>query len=167
LPVKVDGPLQRVIGGWQTNGIVSLYDGLPFSVNSATNSLNIGSGTRADRLRNGSLPVGERTIDRWFDTTAFTAPGPQLFGNGGRNILRGPGTKQLDFSVFKDFPFGAEGGRRLQFRTEFFNLTNTPQFNNPNSTVGAPGAGTIRSAGAPLTFQRTSRQIQLALKFYF
>ncbi|MCA2962404.1 MAG: TonB-dependent receptor [Acidobacteriaceae bacterium] len=167
LPVKVEGPLRRVIGGWQTNGIVSLYDGLPFSVNSATNSLNIGSGTRADRLRGGALPAGERTIDRWFDTAAFTAPGPQLFGNGGRNILRGPGTKQLDFSVFKDFPFGTEGGRRLQFRTEFFNLTNTPQFNNPNATVGAPGAGTIRSAGAPLTFQRTSRQIQLALKFYF
>ncbi len=39
--------------------------------------------------------------------------------------------------------------------------------NKPNATAGAPGAGTIRSAGAPLTFQRTSRQIQFALKFYF
>jgi hypothetical protein len=55
----------------------------------------------------------------------------------------------------------------LQFRAEFFNLTNTPQFNNPSTTVGAPGAGSISSAGAPLSLQRTSRQIQFALKFYF
>ncbi len=167
LPVKIDGPARYVLGGWQTNGILSLYDGLPFSVASATNSLNIGSGTRADRLREGSLPGGERNIDRWFDVTAFAPPGPQLFGNGGRNILRGPGTKQLDFSLFKDFPFSQDLARRVQFRAEFFNLSNTPQFNNPNATVGAPGAGTIRSAGAPLTFQRTSRQIQFALKLYF
>ncbi|MDX1982841.1 MAG: TonB-dependent receptor, partial [Bryobacteraceae bacterium] len=167
LPVKVSGPLNYAIGGWQTNGILSLYDGLPFSVASATNSLNIGSGTRADRLREGSLPSSERSIDRWFDVTAFAPPGPQLFGNSGRNILRGPGTKQLDFSIFKDFPFSGEAGRRVQFRAEFFNISNTPQFNNPNATAGAPGAGTIRSAGAPLTFQRTSRQIQFALKLYF
>ncbi|MBM3727996.1 MAG: TonB-dependent receptor [Acidobacteria bacterium] len=167
LPVHPRGPLNHVFGGWQTNGILSLYDGLPFSVASATNSLNIGSGTRADRLRNGALPKDGRNIDRWFDIAAFAPPGPQLFGNGGRNILRGPGTKQVDFSVFKDFGFSSDSARRIQFRTEFFNLTNTPQFNNPNSTVGAPGAATIRSAGAPLTFQRTSRQIQLALKLYF
>jgi hypothetical protein len=166
LPIKVEGAANHVAGGWQVNGILSLYDGLPFSVGSATNSLNIGSGTRADRLREGALPAEERSIDRWFDVTAFAPPGPQQFGNGGRNILRGPGTKQLDFSLFKEFPFDGES-KRVQFRAEFFNISNTPQFNNPNATVGAPGAGTIRSAGAPLTFQRTSRQIQLALKLYF
>jgi hypothetical protein len=167
VPLKMNGPLNHAVGGWQTNGILSLYDGLPFSVASATNSLNIGSGTRADRLRDGKLPSSERSIDRWFDVSAFAPPGPQLFGNGGRNILRGPGTKQLDFSMFKDFSLDENSNRRIQFRAEFFNISNTPQFNNPNATAGAPGAGTIRSAGAPLTFQRTSRQIQFALKFYF
>jgi len=167
IPVKLSGAMQQALGGWQTNGILSLYDGLPFSVNSATDTLNIGSGTRADRLRDGALPASERNLNRWFDVTAFGAPGPQLFGSGGRNILRGPGTKQLDFSLFKNFQFSQDSVRRFQFRAEFFNLSNTPQFNNPNATVGAAGAGTIRSAGAPLTFQRTSRQIQLALKFYF
>lgn len=165
--VKVEGTLRRVIGGWQANGIVSLYGGLPFSVQSATNSLNIGSGSRADRLRDGSLASGERTIERWFDVSAFTAPGPQLFGNSGRNILRGPGTKQVDFSLFKDFPLSGNSGRRLQFRGEFFNVTNTPQFNNPNATIGVPGAGMIGSAGSPVSFQRTSRQIQFALKLSF
>ncbi len=167
LPLRAPGAWNTIAGGWQLNGIVSLYGGLPFSVQSATNTLNIGSGTRADRLSSGELPSGERSIEHWFDTTAFAAPGPQQFGNGGRNILRGPGTKQADLSLFKEFFFSEDAARRLQFRAEFFNITNTPQFNTPASTVGAAGAGTIRSAGSPLTFQRTSRQIQFALKLYF
>lgn len=167
LPIRMDGAWNALLGGWQLNGIVSLYGGLPFSVQSATNTLNIGSGTRADRIGSGELPSSERTLDRWFDTSAFTAPGPQRFGNGGRNILRGPGTKHADLSLFKEFRFAGEEGPRLQFRSEFFNITNTPQFNNPAATIGAAGAGSIRSAGSPLTFQRTSRQIQFALKLYF
>lgn len=159
--------LRQAIAGWQVNGILSWYGGLPFSVGSSTNTLNIGSGTRADRICTGDLPSSERTFQRWFNTSCFTAPGPQLFGNGGRNILRGPGTKQLDFSLFKDFPFNEDGARRLQFRAEAFNLTNTPQFNNPGATAGAAGAGVISSAGSPLTLQRTPRQLQLALKLYF
>jgi len=167
LPFRASGALRQVVEGWQVNGILSLYGGLPFSVASANNTLNIGSGTRADRLGEGSLPSDQRTPQRWFDTEAFATPGPQQFGNGGRNILSGPGTKQLDMSLFKAFPFSADGGRRVEFRTELFNITNTPQFNNPNATFGNAGFGTITSAGAPLTLQRTSRQIQLALKLYF
>lgn len=167
LPIRPSGAWKVPFGGWQLNGIVSLYGGLPFSVQSATNTLNIGSGTRADRLGSGELPSSERTIDRWFDTAAFTAPGPQRFGNSGRNILRGPGTRQADLSLFKEFYFSSDRNRRLQFRAEFFNITNTPQFNNPASTIGAAGVATIRSAGSPLTFQRTQRQIQFALKLYF
>jgi hypothetical protein len=155
--------------GWQLNGILSLYDGLPFTVNSSTNTLNTGSSTRASILpgANGALPVDQRTLAEWFNIAAFTAPGPQQFGNTGRNILRGPGTAQADLSLFKDFFLSADQGRRLQFRAESFNVSNTPQFNNPASSIGSAGAGTITAAGAPLTFQRTSREIQLALKLYF
>lgn len=166
LPFRANGLLKQAVEGWQFNGIWSKFDGLPFSVSSATNTLNIGSGTRADRLGSGELAADQRSLARWFDLSAFAAPGSQKFGNSGRNILRGPGTNMLDFSVFKNFPLGAEA-RRLQFRAEVFNLANSPQFNNPNSTIGAAGAGTITSAGAPNNLQRTSRQIQLALKFYF
>jgi outer membrane receptor protein involved in Fe transport len=167
IPVHAHGPINLLAGGWQLNGILSLFDGLPFSVGSATNTLNIGSGTRADRLRNGSLPPDQRTLSRWFDITAFAAPGPQMFGNGGRNILTGPGTAQADMSLFKEFYFSSEQARRLEFRAECFNVSNTPQFNNPNATIGTLAAGTINGAGAPLSFQRTSREIQLALKLYF
>ncbi len=166
-PFRASGGLRQLVEGWQVNGILSLYGGLPFTVNSSNNTLNIGSGTRADRIGEGSLPSGRRTVERWFDTESFVTPGLQMFGNAGRNILLGPDTKQLDISLFKAFPLSPEGARRIEFRTEAFNLANTPEFNNPNSSFGIAGFGTITSEGAPLTLQRTSRQVQLALKFYF
>ena len=67
----------------------------------------------------------------------------------------------------KEFQFGENTARHLQFRAESFNVLNTPQFNGPNTQIGNPAAGTITSAGAPLLYQRTSRQIQLALKLHW
>jgi hypothetical protein len=169
LPFHSSGPMNRVVGGWQLNGILSLFDGLPFSVASATNTLNTGGSSRARLLpgTEGALPVNQRTLAEWFNIGAFTAPGPQQYGNTGRNILRGPGTAQADMSLFKDFPLSAGDARRLQFRAEFFNVSNTPQFNNPNSAIGTAQAGTIIGAGTPFLFQRLSREIQFALKLYF
>jgi hypothetical protein len=156
---------RRFYGGWELNGALSLYSGFPFSVTAAANTLNIGEGTRADRLRDGNLPPSERTIERWFDLDAFANPGFRLYGNGGRNILIGPGTKALDFSLFKNFAIREQ--MRLQFRAEAFNITNTPQFNQPVGSIGAANSGRITSAGSEVTLQRTPRQIQLALKFLF
>ncbi len=65
------------------------------------------------------------------------------------------------------FFFSYEGERRIEFRGEFFNLLNTPQFNNPNAAIGAQQAGIISAAGSKATFLRTSRQIQMALKALF
>src|SRR5262249_39466958 len=86
----------------------------------------------------------------------------------GRNTVFGPGTKQLDFSVFRNIGLGGGDGKRsLQLRAEIFNLTNTPQFNNPNASIGSPQAGVVSSAGSPPSFQRTSRQIQIAAQLLF
>jgi len=169
LPFPPAGHAKLLLGGWQLNGILSLFPGLPFSVGSAANTLNNGGSSRATLLPGAiaALPNGQRSIAQWFNIAAFTASGPQQFGNTGRNILLGPGTAQADLSLFKDFALSGEGGRRLQLRAESFNVSNTPQFNNPASSIGSAGAGTISAAGAPLTFQRTSREIQLALKLYF
>ena len=100
-------------------------------------------------------------------TGAFTIPTLFTFGNSGRNILRGPGTHQVDVSCQKTTSLSADGTRNLQFRAEFFNLFNTPQFNNPDVGIGSPTVGRIFSAGDPANFTRTSRQIQFGLKFYF
>lgn len=156
-----------VIGGWELSGITNIYSGLPFTPTSATNTLN-GSGTqRPDRIGKGTLPASERMPTRYFDVTAFRTPGLYRFGNAGRNILFGPGTVQFDSSVMKDFRLSESGTRRLQFRSEFFNVFNTPQFNNPNSSIGSTLAGQITAAGSKQTYQRTSRQIQFALKLYW
>lgn len=158
--------VDAVLGGWQINNILTLATGLPFTPVMQTSTLNTGSGTQfPNRIASGELPSDQRSIDHWFDVNAFTAPPQFTFGNSGRNILYGPGTKQIDLSLFKSFRFTES--RRLEFRAEAFNALNTPQFNNPNATIGFSGAGKITSAGSPTIYQRTSRQIQLALKLYF
>jgi hypothetical protein len=169
LPFKASGPLRYVVQGWQLNGILSLYSGIPFSVQSASNTLNIGGTSRAEFIGSGSgsLSGSPQSLQEWFNLAAFSAPPPLQFGNAGRNILTGPATKQLDLSAFKNFNFTEGHITNLQLRAEAFNLTNTPQFNNPNATIGAPGAGSITSAGSPYTLQRLSREVQLALKLYF
>ncbi|MBI1358425.1 MAG: hypothetical protein GC160_29160 [Acidobacteria bacterium] len=165
LPFKVEGPFNQVVNGWQINGIGTFASGGSMDT-SSPNTTNCCS-SRPDRIGQGNLPSDEQTIHRWFDTSAFVRPGAQLFGNSGRNVLYGPGTKQVDLSIFKNFYFSDDQVRRLQFRAEFFNIANTPQFNNPNTNIGSTAVGTISSAGSPISFQRTSRQIQFGLKFYF
>ena len=188
LPFKSSGKLNPLIQGWQLNAILQYFDGLPFSVTSA-NGVGDGLTPRAELVPgygNGSLSTDKRNIHEWFNTSAFVSiplTGPLAngqWGDSGRNILQGPGTKNVDFSVFKNFQLAES--KTLQIRGEFFNLFNTPQFNNPSATAPGPAAtsttlvpnitagsayGTIASAGSPTTFQRISREIQLAAKFTF
>ena len=176
LPFKGSGVLGPLERGWQVNAIAQFFDGLPFSVASGT-ALGDGLTTRAQLLPgfgNGSLPKGQRTLGRWFNTQAFAVPAAGTWGNSGRNILQGPGTKTVDFSIFKDTHLAES--KVLQLRAEAFNLANTPQFNNPAATVGtlnpttglwSNGFGTISSAASESTFQRTERQVQFAAKITF
>lgn len=163
---SAQGLLQGAIGGWQINSIDTFSTGAPFTPVMVTSLLNSGSTVQWPN-RIGSGKLDNPTIGAWFNTADFQSPGNYVFGNSGRNILFGPGTKQFDLSVFKSIAFTEGGTRRLQFRAESFNILNTPQFNNPNAQIGNLAAGTISSAGAPLLYQRTSRQIQLALKLYW
>jgi hypothetical protein len=151
------GPAEYALGGWQANGINTFQTGLPFTPTANTSPLNTGTGSRPDRIGDGTL--SNRTVDRWFDTAAFATPAQFTYGNSGRNILYGPGRVNFDFSLFKEFRILE--GLKLQFRTEFFNLFNTPQFDLPNAAIGAGNAGTITSiVGTP-------RQIQFGLKLVF
>jgi hypothetical protein len=167
LPFKGSGRLGAVERGWQVNAIGQFFDGFPFSV---TSSSGVGDGLtpRAQLLPgygNGSLPKGQRTLSHWFNTAAFANPAAGTWGNSGRNILQGPGTKTVDFSLFKDTHLTES--KILQLRAEVFNLANTPLFNNPGATVGSPAIGIISSATSDVTFQRTERQIQFAAKINF
>ena len=176
LPFKGSGVLGPIERGWQVNAIAQFFDGLPFSVASGT-ALGDGLTTRAQLLPgfgNGSLPKAQRSLGKWFNTAAFAVPAAGTYGNSGRNSLEGPGTKTVDFSIFKDTHLSES--KVLQLRAEAFNLANTPQFNNPAATVGtlnpttglySNGFGTISSAAAESTFQRTERQVQFAAKISF
>jgi hypothetical protein len=160
--VDLEGIANTLLGGWQTNAIFTAQTGLPFTPTLNTSVSNAG-GSRPDRLKTGTLEDPDPS--RWFDTSfnrpdaAWGVPRQYTYGNAGRNILRGPGRVNLDFSIFKNFYLTERFN--LQFRAESFNLFNTPQFGLPNSTIGSPAAGTITGlVGNP-------RQMQFALRLGF
>lgn len=160
------GPLDWVAGGWQINSIDTFQTGSPFTLTMSSSALNAGTGVQWPNTI-GPAKLSNPTISRWFNTSAFVSPGNYIYGDEGRNSLYGPGTKQFDLSTFKNFWFTADQTKRLQLRAEVFNILNTPQFNNPGTSIGSLTAGTITSAGSPPLFQRTSREIQVAVKLYF
>ena len=124
-----------------------------------TDNANTGGGGGDDFPdRIGDPNDGPGTITEWFDTGAFAMPAALDWGDAGRNIIRGPGTINLDFSIFKNF-FITEN-QSLQFRAEFFNITNHTNFDVPNTRFGTSQFGRIFSAG-------DSRQIQFAFKYIF
>lgn len=145
---------------WQINGILVLQSGLTFTVFNAAARANTGGGDRPHRLAKGTLPPEQRSVSRWFDTAAFSQQPLFEIGNAGRNILFGPGTKQLDISVFKHVRLTERW--KLQFRAEAFNVTNTPNFGVPESGLGTAVFGTINN-----TANFLPRQLQFALKLLF
>ena len=153
----------KFVGGWQIGGISTFQSGVPLGVVCGTNNtFSQGGGCRPNMLRNPRIPGFQRTVDRWFDTTAFTAPAAFTFGNAPRTIpgLRGDQTKNLDFSVSKRTPLTERF--TLEFRAEFFNLLNRPQFAPPNLSQGnATNFGTINSQA------NTPRLVQFALKLSY
>ena len=168
-----EGLLSKIAGGWQLNAIFSKLSGTPFTVTSSATSLNAPGNTQtADQV----LP--EVTIlgrvgrgESYFDPNAFAPVTGVRFGSSGRNIIRGPGLVNLDASLFRDFKLTEH--LKMQFRTEVFNVTNTPAFNNPGANASAPTRrpdGTIINLNGYTEItsaQPTERQFRFALKFLF
>lgn len=149
------GISNAIIGGWQTNGILTAQTGLPFSPVLQTSTTN-GTSSRPDLTGTVSYP---KTLQRWFDPSAFSNPAPFTYGNAGRNILFGPGRTNWDMSLFKNFVIKEQ--MRFEFRAEAFNVFNHAQFNLPNQNIGNAQVGTITSTvGNP-------RQLQMGLRFQF
>ena len=161
---------QHALGNWQVNGITTFMSGTPFTVfDSQDTSLQGGApeitGFSANRPNLvGDPNSGPHTVTQWFNTAAFQqiALNPnslvQQFGNAGRNIVQGPGFQQWDFSALKNIRVAES--KELQFRAEFFNIFNHPNFRLPDSDISSPTFGQIQEALPP-------RLIQLALKFIF
>jgi carboxypeptidase family protein/TonB-dependent receptor-like protein len=156
--------LGTIVKNWQINGVASAYSGRPFNIRAPSAALNAPGNVQTPNLIGPITQLGGIGAGNpYYDPTSFAAPAAGTFGNVGRNLLRGPGAKNLDLSLFRRF--GVTNRVNVEARIEAFNVTNTPHFNNPstgNSDISA-GAGflTITSA-AP-----DERQIRLGLRIVF
>ena len=162
--------LGQVFGGWQVNGILTLRSGFPTDTRVTQNPPVFNTANRPNRVLGEPVLVANPGFDQYFNPKAFVIPPKapdnrgnpiQTFGNAGRSILRGPGSRNLDLSVFKEFRTREK--MRLQFRAEAFNLSNTPTFQlasavSPALTVGNAGFGKLTGS------QTVGRQIQFGLK---
>ncbi|RXH54724.1 TonB-dependent receptor [Granulicella sibirica] len=156
-------PLDALLGGWQINGITTQQTGFPLSP-STQNTSNSGSNVLRPNLTGVSPVVHGPIISRlngYLNTAAFSQPAPFTFGNAPRTLsaVRGPGTHNLDFSLFKNFHPTEKVA--LEFRAEAFNLLNQVVFGTPNMTLSSGQFGVISSQA------NTPRQIQLAVKAVF
>jgi len=188
---------RKLLDNWQTGGILTAQTGSPFTVvlagSPAASAAAFGNPERPDLVGNPSkagpvaanptcqAPAQVGTPQNWFNQCAFAEPalepfGP-AFGTEGRNILTGPGFTNLDFSLAKIIPLRTES-HRLQFRGEFFNLLNHPNFDIPDHTFDltacaqsnsllcpAGNYGSILSANA--YGNKPPRQVQLSVKYIF
>jgi hypothetical protein len=181
----VGGIAEAVLGGWKMSGIVTIQSGLPFSVTDSRGGTLYGSrGSRASFSLGRSLETATGTgstqsrLNQYFNTAAFvsapmfiageTTPdgypvsgnGGTIFGDTGRNILRGPGQQNVDLALVKTIPIGET--TRLDFRSEFFNLLNTANFANPGSDIASPSTFGVITATSS-----APRVIQFGMKLAF
>jgi len=156
---NLKGAPKLLLNGWQFIGIHSFNTGTPFTVHASTDFSNTGGDARPNSVPSMSnTPPGGRSRQQWFNPAAFTDPKDGQFGNVGRNTISAPGNITIDFSIFKNFAITERA--KIQFRTEFFNMINHPNFRIPSTTYDSSNPGELTSA-------RESRQIQFALKLLF
>jgi hypothetical protein len=163
----LNGVPDKLVGGWQLNGIVTLLSGFPLTPLVGSNRSGNGnqfSPDRPDWNPNFQGPVKIRSVDHWYDPTAFSLPAVGTWGNVGRGVLDGPGLAEIDLSLFKTTPITET--TRVLFRAEFFNITNRANFGLPNPNIFS-GSNISPSAGKIVATTGTSRQIQLGLKLIF
>ncbi len=157
---RPSGVLGALLNDWTLAGVLTLQSGVPIAVTQATNNNAFaGFGTqRPNVIGDPALPGDERSVSRWFDTSAFATAPQFTIGSSSRNPVRGPGYRNLDLAVMRRVPLTAS--KTLEVRAEIFNATNTPPLGAPNGVFGSAAFGTITTAGDP-------RVIQLAVKFAF
>ena len=171
---------------WQISGIASFHSNVPFTPvlafdNADTQSLVLAQ--RPDLIGNpyvGSCPNGSRvgTASCWFNPSAFALPPSNQFGNGARNLLRGPAYAQVDLALRKSFQLSE--GKKITFGAEGFNLLNHPNFAVPSNTQspltqGGNGDAVFKDSagdfannpGRIFTTVGSARQIQIAARLVF
>ena len=159
------GPAAAIISGWKINSIITLASGQPATValpseldnsNTGRSIFGFGAGDRPNVVGDPNLANPDPV--QWINPAAFSFPAFGTFGNAGRNVVQGPPLRNVNFSAVKDTRVNEDV--TVQFRAEFFNFFNTPNFAQPNVFFGSPGFGRVLSA-------RDSRELQFGVKLLF
>jgi hypothetical protein len=151
------GPASQILGGWEWSNILGFYGGQPISVLLGFDNANVGNVAQRPNLV-GNPTLSNPTPQKWFNTAAFAAPAPFTYGTAGRNISKGPGIRNWDIALQRNFAITER--IRLQFRAEAFNTPNFVNFGLPVANYSASNFGQVLSAAA-------SRDIQFSLKLAF
>jgi len=176
---------QELLGGWQVTGINTVASGVPIDLTYTANTNQVVSTTSSvyalrpnlvstpKAVYGSTLTKSASALGGFFDPTAVSGPpGTQLFGNAGRNDLRGPAFGQFDLAAHKKFTLLSDR-QTLDFRIEAFNVMNATNYIAPSSNIGTVNAAGVLSPNASFgTFSGStsvfpSRQVQLALRLAF
>ena len=159
------GLASKMLGGWELSGIVSAQSGFPFTINIKGDTAGVGAGTGGIFVRPNAvpgvtyqLPASQMSTSRYFNTAAFTAPATGAFGNVGRNTVIGPAFSNADAVLSRHFRIKEKAD--LQFRAEFFNALNHPNFTLVGRILNDPTFGQVLSQADP-------RELQFGFKFTF
>ncbi len=155
--------LKALFNDWTLSTIVALQSGAPLTIGAGQDrNLDGLTNDRADRIGDPELDSGrprEQLIEGWFNVAAFAQPAIGTDGSAGRNIVEGPGYRNVDLGLFRDIRLG--GGLMLQLRAEATNAFNIVNLSNPGTGLNAAATfGKIRTA-------RDMRRIQLGARVSF
>jgi len=165
------GPAAVILGNWQIAGVLSAMTGTPIGTVGASGSALNTPGETQTANQVGPLQIlhGINTGNPWFNTSSFTQPtGAGIFGSTGRNPFSGPGLFSLNLSLTKNFRFSER--LNLEFRAESFNVTNTPEFSNPTTSITSSSYGYVTGtigSGTGVNGTGGGRAIQLGVKISF
>ncbi len=161
---NLTGAANKIIGGWGVNGVTTVQRGFPLGVGASRNLSNSFGGSQYPDNNGTSAALSgdpQTRLNQYFRTDVFSQPAAFTFGNTARVLpdVRGPGIAQWDFAIFKRTQIGERLG--VEFRTEFFNLFNTPIFRHPGGGLGTPQFGVVSGTrGVP-------RLVQFGLRVLF
>ncbi len=159
-----NGITNAILGGWNLSTIINFKSGFPITVfdtrvtASSLQAPRAGAFPRPNRIGSG-LPTNQ-TIDQWLNAADFASPALGTFGNSAVGILRGPNYGQMDLTIGKKF--SVTESQYIDFRAEFFNFTNHPNFTLPVRNLGDPA-----NFGKITNTINESRRVEFVLKYYF
>jgi hypothetical protein len=163
------GPGKWILNNWSISGLAIVQSGIPLTVTNATSGSGLGgSATSATGALFSNVVAGAPLITsgstgsklyNYINKAAWSKAPAGTVGNSGVGMFRGPGQANLDFSIFKNFPIRER--KKVEFRTEIFNILNHPNFGNPGTSMDSASFGQISSTTV------NGRIIQFALKLAF